>query len=117
VRRAVPLLAAAALAAGCGDDGQRPASAAVHPGVRVWAAHGCGSCHAFAPAGATGTLGPDLRRTLRGAPAAVIRRAIVDPSASASRGYGTGAMPEDYARRMSRRELDRLVAFLAQGTR
>jgi mono/diheme cytochrome c family protein len=116
----VAALAAAALAAGCGgDDAAAPAARAERagPGLRVWAAHGCGSCHAFAAAGATGTLGPDLGQTLRGAPAAVIRRAIVDPSASAASGYGTGAMPEDYARRMSGHALDQLVAYLVQGTR
>jgi mono/diheme cytochrome c family protein len=126
-RAAAAALAAALAAAGCGSGGtadDRPAaptagerSAAADPGLRVWAAQGCGSCHAFAPAGATGTLGPDLRQTLRGAPAAVIRRAIVDPGASAAPGYGAGMMPEDYARRMSRRELDRLVDFIAHGTR
>ena len=119
-------LAAAALAAGCGgdDDGGDQAAttasaraASADPGLRVWAAQGCGSCHALAAAGARGTFGPDLAQTLQGAPAAVIRRAIVDPSGSASPGYGTGMMPEDYARRMSGRELDQLVAFLVQGTR
>ena len=120
---AAAALAAALVAVGCDGDDRGPGiagpgerSAAADPGFRVWAAQGCGSCHTFAPAGATGTLAPDLRQTLRGAPAAVIRRAIVEPSASASPGYGTGMMPEDYARRMSRRELDRLVAFIAQGT-
>jgi cytochrome c553 len=124
LRRAAAAGITAALAtAGCGGgDGDATAggaarSAAANPGFRVWAAHGCGSCHTFAAAGATGTLAPDLRQTLRGAPSAVIRRAIVEPAASASPGYGTGMMPEDYAKRMSRRELDHLVAFIARGAR
>jgi mono/diheme cytochrome c family protein len=119
-------LAAAALAAGCGgddDSGDRAATKAsgraapADPGLRVWAAQGCGSCHALAAAGARGTFGPDLAQTLQGTPATVIRRGIVDPSVSASPGYATGMMPEDYARRMSGRELDQLVAFLVQGRR
>ena len=121
------LLAAAALC-GCGGDddegdtrraSRAPAAAAStpDPGLRVWAAQGCGSCHAFAAAGSSGTFGPDLGQTLRGAPAKLIRTAIVDPAAAAAPGYGTGTMPEDYGRRMSRAELDRLVAFIDRGAR
>jgi mono/diheme cytochrome c family protein len=120
------LLAAAAALCGCGgDDGdgqratRRPAAAAstADPGLRVWAAQGCGSCHTFAAAGASGTFGPDLGETLRGAPRAIIRRAIVEPGEAAAPGYGTGMMPEDYERRMSAAELDRLVAFIDRGAR
>jgi mono/diheme cytochrome c family protein len=125
----VTLLAAAVALWGCGGgddsaDGTRPASsgpaptvAKADPGLGVWAAQGCGSCHAFAAAGASGTFGPDLGQTLRGAPPAIIRRAIVDPGAAAAPGYGRGMMPEDYARRMSAADLDRLVAFIDRGAR
>lgn len=122
----VALLAAAAALWACGgDDGEgesqpaspRPAAtvAKADHGLRVWAAQGCGSCHTFAAAGSSGTFGPDLGQTLRGAPRAIIRRAIVDPGAAAAPGYGTGMMPEDYARRMSAADLDRLVAFIDRG--
>ena len=124
----VVLLAATAALWACGggdDDGDagpaspRPAATAARadPGLRVWAAQGCGSCHTFAAAGSSGTFGPDLGETLRGAPPAIIRRAIVDPGAAATPGYGTGMMPEDYARRMSAADLDRLVAFIDRGAR
>jgi mono/diheme cytochrome c family protein len=124
----VALLAAAAALWACGgDDGEdealpaspRPAAtvAKADPGLRVWAAQGCGSCHTFAAAGSSGRFGPDLGQTLRGAPRAIIRRAIVDPGAAATPGYGTGMMPEDYARRMSAADLDRLVAFIDRGAR
>ena len=119
----VALLAAAvAVLTGCGggdDDearraGRTPAVAAstADPGLRVWAAQGCGSCHSFAAAGSSGDFGPDLAETLRGAPRALIRTGIVDPGAAAAPGYASGMMPEDYERRMSRAELDRLVAFI-----
>jgi mono/diheme cytochrome c family protein len=125
---AVALLVAATAFCGCGgDDGGtseraasgRPAATAskADPGLGVWAAQGCGSCHTFAAAGSSGTFGPDLGQTLRGAPSAIIRTAIVDPGAAATPGYGTGAMPEDYERRMSPAELNRLVAFIDRGAR
>jgi cytochrome c551 len=77
----VALLAAGAVLCGCGggDDGdddddaqrtsRRPVAAAssADPGLRVWAAQGCGSCHTLAAAGSSGTFGPDLGETLRGA--------------------------------------------------
>jgi hypothetical protein len=119
---ALMALATLALAA-CGDDGstRRGAVPAVgaspDPGLRVWAAQGCGSCHTFAPAGATGTFGPDLRHTLRGAPARVIRTAITDPAATVAPGFAAGMMPEDYASRMTGPDLDRLVTFIHRGTR
>ena len=124
----VALLVAAAALCGCGggDDGNADPAASSRPaataskadsGLRVWAAQGCGSCHTFAAAGSSGTFGPDLGETLRGAPPAIIRTAIVDPNAAAAPGYGTGMMPEDYERRMSRAELDRLVAFIDRGAR
>jgi mono/diheme cytochrome c family protein len=126
----VALLAAGAVLCGCGgggddddDDAQRTsrrpvaAASSADPGLRVWAAQGCGSCHTLAAAGSSGTFGPDLGETLRGAPRPIIRRAIVDPAAAAAPGYATGMMPEDYQRRMSAAELDRLVAFIDRSAR
>jgi mono/diheme cytochrome c family protein len=114
-------MVALAVASGGGEE-PSPRRAAATPapsltaarddGRAVWVAQGCGSCHALEAAGASGVLGPDLGEVLRGMPRAAIRRSIVVPAAGGSPGYGTGAMPEDYASRMSERELDRLVAFL-----
>ena len=80
-------------------------------------AQGCGSCHTLAAANAHGTFGPDLGASLAGTPAAAIRRSIVDPGAEAAAGYETGMMPEDYATRITPRDLDRLVAFLRAARR
>jgi mono/diheme cytochrome c family protein len=124
---AVVLVAgAAALAAlGLADDGEeeppaasRARSTALPPtqaradGKAVWVAQGCGSCHRLTAAGSTGDIGPDLD-ALRGAPASYIRTSIVDPAAASAPGFSPGAMPEDYASRISPAELDRLVAFIA----
>jgi mono/diheme cytochrome c family protein len=118
--RALPaLVCALALAgAGCGDEAKRrsaPAPAA-DPGLRVWAAQGCGSCHTFAPAGATATIGPNLGHSLVGRSRDYIRESIVAPNARVP-GGGTSIMPEGFAGRMSKAQLDALVEFIARGAR
>jgi len=81
-------------------------------GLDVWAAQGCGSCHALAAANAHGEIGPDLDANLDGMPAAYIEESIVAPGKVAAAGYSTGMMPGDYGARIAPEDLDRLVAFL-----
>ena len=51
-------------------------------------------------------------------PRAYIRQLDRRPERARRRpGYGTGAMPEDYAARIEPAELDALVAFLARSAR
>jgi mono/diheme cytochrome c family protein len=84
----------------------------------VWVKHGCGSCHTFAPAGADGDIGPDLAETLRGKPDEYILEGIIAPTAAAPAGYrGASIMPDDFAERIPRADLDRLVAFIRSGVR
>lgn len=118
------VLLVVALTGGGGEEGASPAATATADGTAgtdaphgraVFAAHGCGSCHSFAPANATGTVGPDLTLSLDGKPKAYIRESIVTPSAAAEPGWGRDVMPPDYASRMSRQDLDALVDFLAGG--
>ena len=89
--------------------------AAAHDGKAVWVAQGCGSCHRFAAASATGEFAPDLTQTLAGMPESYIRESIVTPSKVIASGFSGGMMPEDYATRMSPAELDRLVEFIHSG--
>ncbi|MEO8687286.1 MAG: c-type cytochrome [Solirubrobacteraceae bacterium] len=117
--KTVPALLAVAALAGCGsDDEQRRAQPAAKgdPGLKVWAAMGCGSCHTFAPAGATATIGPNLANSLGGRNRAYIRQSIVTPNAKVY-GGGRSIMPEGFAKRMSKPELDALVEFIARGVR
>ncbi len=115
------VLVGVALATAGGDAEPGPAatpaaaSASGPPGLAVFAAQGCGSCHTFAPAEATGTIGPDLTLSLDGKPAEFIRESIVDPAAAAEPGWSGETMPQGYAERMTPQELDALVAFLAAG--
>ncbi|HWT21983.1 MAG TPA: cytochrome c, partial [Solirubrobacteraceae bacterium] len=100
---------------------ERPAGPAMagraDTGRAVWVAQGCGSCHRFDAAGATGFVGPDLGATLQGTAPAYIRRSIVAPAEAAAPGHDVGGMPEDFASRMTPAELDRLVAFIARNVR
>lgn len=105
-----------------GDGEARPVTTAAvaapaAPGLAVWVEQGCGSCHALAAANAHGQFGPDLGAVLRGQSAAAIRTSIVAPGASASPGYSTGMMPDDFAARIPAADLDRLVAFLRASAR
>ena len=61
------------------------AAAARPPTARRSSASGaspaCGSCHTLADAGATGTIGPNLDKVLKGKDAAFIQQSIEDPGA------------------------------------
>jgi mono/diheme cytochrome c family protein len=81
-------------------------------GKAVFDANGCGSCHTFAPAGSTGTVGPDLSQALQGKDAAFIRESIVDPNAQIASGYQPNIMPGTFGDQLSRQQLDDVVAFL-----
>lgn len=106
---AVALAAGAALAAG------NPTA-----GKKVFATNACGGCHTFKPARSKGTTGPALTKARLTAdakrakqPLAIfIRTSIVKPRAFVARGYKP-VMP-GYAK-LSKKQLDDLVAFIAKG--
>jgi mono/diheme cytochrome c family protein len=84
-------------------------------GRAVFEGQGCGSCHTFAPAGATGTVGPNLDEVLAGKDAAFINESIVEPNAEVASGFSAGVMPQNYGDQLSQQQLDDLVAFLQSG--
>jgi len=93
-------------------------------GKAVFAANGCASCHTFQPAGATGSVGPDLDT----APAsdakadnnmnlaAFIKESIDNPDAYIAKGYSKGVMPTTFGQSLSSTQLNDLVAFILSGT-
>lgn len=93
-------------------------------GEVVFKANSCASCHTFKPAGATGTVGPDLDT----APAAsakadnnmplpaFIKQSIVDPDAYIAKGYSKGIMPTTFGSSLSSTQVNDLVAFILSGT-
>jgi mono/diheme cytochrome c family protein len=93
-------------------------------GQSVFASNGCGSCHTFAPANASGKVGPDLDS----APAAdakadhmalpaFIKQSITDPDAYIAKGYSKGVMPTTFKSSLSAKQLNDLVAFILSGTK
>ena len=92
---------------------QPPGSAAA--GRAVFTSAGCGGCHTFAPAGTSGSVGPDLDEALQGQDAEFIRQSIVDPNAEITQGYSAGVMPQNFEQELSPQQLDDLVAFLMSG--
>lgn len=102
------------------------AAAAGNPaaGKTVFASAGCAACHTFAPAGASGTVGPNLdtapakdAKTAGMSLDAFIRESIVNPDAYVPSGYAKGIMPTTFKSSLSKTQLDDLVAFIASGAK
>jgi mono/diheme cytochrome c family protein len=114
----------ALLVAGCGGEetisptgevvGTLPKAAEGNAtaGKKVFADNGCASCHTFAAAGATGTVGPDLDEALKGKDADFIKESITDPNAEVASGFQPNIMPASYGSALSSQEIADLVAFL-----
>lgn len=86
-------------------------------GSQVFTSAGCGSCHTFAAAGATGSVGPDLDETLvAGTSSAKIEEDIVDPNKEIAAGFPEGIMPGNFGETLSEEELADLVAFLYENS-
>jgi mono/diheme cytochrome c family protein len=83
-------------------------------GKQLFAAQGCGGCHAFGPAGSNGTVGPDLDKALDGKDAEFIHESIVDPNKEIASGYQPNIMPSNFEQSLSAKQIDDLVAFLSQ---
>jgi mono/diheme cytochrome c family protein len=99
-----------------GETGETGGGTAGDPGAgqEVFAATGCGSCHALAAANASGNIGPDLDQSLQGMSPDEIRTQIIDPNSEITEGFGPGIMPENYGEQLTDEQLANLVAFLAQ---
>jgi cytochrome c551/c552 len=94
-------------------------------GKAVFAANGCASCHTFKPAGASGTIGPDLdsapaadaKTDNNMALAAFVKESIVDPDAYIAKGFTKGLMPTNFGSQLSSSQVNDLVAFILSGTK
>jgi mono/diheme cytochrome c family protein len=90
-------------------------------GKEVFAANGCGACHALRAAESSGTVGPDLNQRLvadaedAGVPLGeYVRQSITDPGAVVATGYQPGVMPANFVDSLSLEQMDDLVAFVTQ---
>ena len=88
-------------------------------GKAVFTTNGCGSCHAFTPAGSTATVGPNLDQLAADARKAgkpldeFTRESIVNPDAYIPAGYAPNVMPKTFAQ-LPKSQLDALVQYLTQ---
>ena len=92
-------------------------------GKALFASAGCGGCHTFTPAGATGAVGPNLDNVAADAQKAgkptdeFVHESIVDPGAVVASGYSDGVMPTTFGDSFSDEEIDALVAYVTQGAK
>ena len=100
---------------------QGSAASAGPPGLAVFQQNGCGGCHTFKPAAATGKVGPDLdnlaqlaKQAKRGALDAFIEESIVKPQAYIQPGF-SDAMPHIFGTQIPPDKLQQLVQYLAKG--
>jgi cytochrome c551/c552 len=134
------LVVLGALAAGCGSkgtvaplpntvEGTLPQATTPTPaakgnpaaGKSVFINNGCGGCHTYAPAAATGTIGPkldnlaaDAAKANQGSLQAYTLASIKDPNAYIVPGFPKGVMPDTYGTTLTATQLADLVAFLTQ---
>ncbi len=91
---------------------------------------GCGSCHALADAGTSGTAGPNLSQRLKSDCAnpqsqnvrgktleECIQTAIVKPYAYLPAGYPAGVMPNTFSQTLSPSQIKALVTYLSSVTK
>jgi mono/diheme cytochrome c family protein len=100
------------------------ASGNVAAGKTVFASNSCATCHTFTPAGANGTIGPNLdtqpavdAKLTHLSVAAFLKRCITDPYAYIPKGYHSGLMPTTFGKSLSSSQLNDLVAFILSGTK
>jgi cytochrome c551/c552 len=83
-------------------------------------AAGCGSCHALAAAGTSGSVGPNLDSLASDAQKAgqpldqFVMTSIVDPNKFVAPGYAPNIMPQTFKSSLSQSDLSDLVAFITQ---
>jgi cytochrome c oxidase subunit II len=116
MRSHVTVLTNAAFASWLKSGGK---SAGGPPGLAVFQQNGCGGCHTFKPASATGHVGPDLdslkaeaAKANRGPLSKFVQESIVTPQAYIAPGF-SDAMPHTFGTQIPPDKLKQLVQYLA----
>ncbi len=86
-------------------------SAEVKEGEMLFSAHGCNACHTMAAGGYDGLLGPRLDVQSQGDNTHAIMMNIEQPPDD-DKGYESGLMPENYAKRLSQHDLTALATYI-----
>jgi cytochrome c551/c552 len=112
--------------AGCGSKGTTQAVPQTvvgtlqqaAPGKGLFTSNGCNGCHTYAPANATGKIGPDLDKLASYAKkakqplAAFVHESIVDPNKYVEKGFPKGVMPS--FKQLPASDVQALVDFLTK---
>jgi cytochrome c oxidase subunit 2 len=83
----------------------------------------CGACHTFAPAKATGKIGPSLDHLKTDAAKAgqpleaYVKQSITDPDAYVTPGYAKGVMSASCCKQLSSDQVDELVQYLVENSK
>jgi mono/diheme cytochrome c family protein len=111
------ILIAAAGCTGGGPAETAPSAKEAPPsgvgGEKIFVQAGCNACHTLGGI-SQATVGPDLTHIGSGSTEEEIRESIIDPDAEVTEGFSPGIMPKDFGKRLTQKELDTLVAYLAQ---
>ena len=91
-----------------------PAQGDSAAGKQLFAAQGCGGCHAFEAAGSNGAIGPNLDDALQGKDTEFVHESIVDPNKEIASGYQAKIMPANFGQTLTPKQIDDLVAFLTK---
>jgi cytochrome c oxidase subunit 2 len=116
------------LTAAKAEAAKAKAEATANPGLAVFSSAGCGGCHTFTPAKASGKVGPSLDnvtadytaakaagKTKAADLAGFIRESITDPNAYIAKNFAPNVMPGDFGTKLSSKQLDDVAAYLAKG--
>jgi mono/diheme cytochrome c family protein len=100
-----------------GVPGAAPPEVEGGPGAQVFANNGCGGCHTFKAAGASGVTGPPLEKSLvPGDTEADVEEMIVNPNAEIAKGYPPNVMPQEFGQTLTEEELKDLVQYLIENS-
>jgi mono/diheme cytochrome c family protein len=132
MRRLLPVAGIALVLAGCGGNkvvgpypetvigtvAKAPSGSAA--GKALFISNGCGGCHTYTPANATGKVGPNLDnlkadavKAHRGALDQYTRESIENPEAYIVPGFPKGVMPV-FGGKLTDSQINQLVAFLTK---
>ncbi len=106
----LPSAEASAQVAAAGPAGAAPAPAAT--AEEAIGKFGCQACHALL--GSTASLGPPLDDVGGRLTVEQIRQGILQPNARIAEGFTADVMPQDFAERMTVKELEMIVNLLAE---
>jgi cytochrome c oxidase subunit II len=119
-KTAAPAPSSTTSSSSTGTTSTSTTSSSTAAGLSVFNSYGCSGCHTLTAAKATGNVGPDLDKLVAYAKQAkqpleaFVHESIVSPDAYIQPGYPKGVMPQDFAQKLTKSQIDAVVTFLVQ---